>query len=175
MKKAWAIRRDLEAVSPVIGTILLVAITVILVAVIYVAVSDLSGTTHTPGVLVLDTDSVEYGYRVELTEPTSEVRWGDLAIYLSDGTHMAVWSNMTTADLTGTPSPVTWRHGDAVALGDLSVFLNITDLSGNGKLDRGDYLTFTTTSTQTFATSTTYEITILHQPTGGAMLTSPVF
>lgn len=174
MKKAWVVRRDSEAVSPVIGTILLVAITVVLVAVIYVMVSGLTGTTHTPAVLILDTDSMENGYRVRLTEPTSDVKWGDVAIFFSDGVNTAIWSNLTTEDLTGSPSPVTWHYGSAAALGSLNIFLNITDLTGNGKMNRGDYLTFTTYSTPTFSMSTTYEITVLHQPTGGAMLSAPI-
>jgi len=39
MKKSWKIRKDLEGVSPVIATILMVAITVVLAAVLYVMVS----------------------------------------------------------------------------------------------------------------------------------------
>ncbi|MBE0519321.1 MAG: type IV pilin, partial [Thermoplasmata archaeon] len=38
MKRIWAIRKDAEAVSPVIATILMVAITVVLAAVLYVMV-----------------------------------------------------------------------------------------------------------------------------------------
>jgi len=41
MKKLWLIRKDQEAVSPVIATILMVAITVVLAAVLYVMVSGL--------------------------------------------------------------------------------------------------------------------------------------
>ena len=39
MSKSWMIRKDQEAVSPVIATILMVAITVVLAAVLYVMVS----------------------------------------------------------------------------------------------------------------------------------------
>ena len=50
MKKNWAIRKDAEAVSPVIATILMVAITVVLAAVLYVMVLGFgSGGTSTPG------------------------------------------------------------------------------------------------------------------------------
>jgi len=47
MKKLWLIRKDEEAVSPVIATILMVAITVVLAAVLYVMVSGLLGTGQT--------------------------------------------------------------------------------------------------------------------------------
>jgi len=39
MSKSWMIRKDLEGVSPVIGTILMVAITVVLAAVLYAMVA----------------------------------------------------------------------------------------------------------------------------------------
>jgi len=41
MRKSWAIRKDDKAVSPVIATILMVAITVVLAAVLYVMVTGL--------------------------------------------------------------------------------------------------------------------------------------
>jgi len=43
MKKIWAMRKDFSAVSPVIATILMVAITVVLAAVLYVMVLGIGG------------------------------------------------------------------------------------------------------------------------------------
>ena len=43
VKKIWKIRRDEEAVSPVIATILMVAITVVLAAVLYIMVTTMTG------------------------------------------------------------------------------------------------------------------------------------
>ena len=43
MRKSWIIRKDEKAVSPVIATILMVAITVVLAAVLYVMVTGLIG------------------------------------------------------------------------------------------------------------------------------------
>ena len=49
MKKIWKIRKNKEAVSPVIATILMVAITVVLAAVLYVMVMGFGGTSgNTP-------------------------------------------------------------------------------------------------------------------------------
>ena len=44
MKKLWLIRKDQEAVSPVIATILMVAITVVLAAVLYVMLTSFTPT-----------------------------------------------------------------------------------------------------------------------------------
>ncbi len=46
MQKQRTIRKDEEAVSPVIGVILMVAITVVLAAVVFVLVSDMGGDTQ---------------------------------------------------------------------------------------------------------------------------------
>ena len=46
MKKSWMIRKDQEGVSPVIGTILMVAITVVLAAVLYAIVAGMRPTTQ---------------------------------------------------------------------------------------------------------------------------------
>jgi archaeal type IV pilus assembly protein PilA len=47
MKKMWKIRKDKSAVSPVIATILMVAITVVLAAVLYVMVMGFGGSNTT--------------------------------------------------------------------------------------------------------------------------------
>jgi flagellin-like protein len=170
MKKAWAIRRDMEAVSPVIGTILMVAITVVLVAVLYVTVSDLGKTSNTPVVAILSTNAESYGYKVTLTNPTSEVRWGEVMIQLSDGVNTVTWLNFTTDDLVSATAPVVWKFGGSSSLGSLSVFLNVTDMTGNGRINMGDYLVFTTFASPTFLQSVDYKLTLLYKPTGGQML-----
>jgi len=68
MKKLWLIHKDEEAVSPVIATILMVAITVVLAAVLYVMVSGLlgggGGTVRSMGVNIGKTSD---GTKWELT------------------------------------------------------------------------------------------------------------
>ncbi len=48
MKRLWKIKKDSEAVSPVIATILMVAITVVLAAVLLVLVLNIGDDTVTP-------------------------------------------------------------------------------------------------------------------------------
>jgi flagellin-like protein len=170
MKKTWAIRKDSNAVSPVIATILMVAITVVLAAVLYVMVLGFGGTTSTPSIQKLRGSTVSYGYKVELTNPTSEVKWDDISsVQLSDGTNTAAWTNVTSAKESGsTPSA---GHYGSKALGSLTVFLNITDLAGDGKVSNGDYLVFTTYSSPTFSSTSTYTLTLLYKSTGGSLIT----
>jgi flagellin-like protein len=175
MKKSWAIRKNSEAVSPVIGTILMVSITIVLVAVLFVMVVGLGGNNFTPSVLVLDRSSVPNGYRVQLTEATADVKWGDIMIQLSEGLNTTSWTNITTEDLVSPISPTVWHYGSPLVLDNLNVFLNITDLSGNGKINRGDSLTFTTYTSPTFLTPLTYTLTLVYKPTGGSILSSGIF
>ncbi len=174
VKKSWAIRKDSEGVSPVIGTILMVSITIILVAVLFVMVVGLGGNNFTPSVLVLSKNSVASGYKVQLTDATSEIKWGDVIVQLSEGANITSWSNLTTENLVSPNVPVTWHFGSAISLGGLSVFLNITDLGANGKINRGDSLTFTTFTSPTFSTSLTYTMALVYKPTGGSVLSASI-
>jgi flagellin-like protein len=170
MKKIWVIRKNSEAVSPVIATILMVAITVVLAAVLYVMVLGFGGTTSTPNVQVLKRTSVTSGYQVALTSPTSTVKWGDMQIQLTDGTNTLSYTNQTTALLTSATPPKVWHYGSARTMGTLSVWLNVTDLAGDGKVSSGDYFVFTTSGASTFSVSATYSLTIIYTPTGSAMM-----
>lgn len=169
MKKIWAIRKDSEAVSPVIATILMVAITVVLAAVLYVMVLGFGGTTNTPAVNVLRKTSVTDGFKIEFTAPTSEVKWGDVTIQLTYSGGSASWTP-DTDDLTGTPIPKSDDCGEVeIESGTFAVNVVVYDLSGNGAMSNGDYIIITTT-TGSFSSTTTYTLTMLHEPTDGSML-----
>ena len=167
MKKNWAIRKDAEAVSPVIATILMVAITVVLAAVLYVMVLGFGGGESTPSVQITSRTSVESpdGYQWKLTAPTEETTWTDVTVILQEGANSATWSTASQSSLTGTG--VQTQALGAQVLGSTSFFLNVTDLGGNGIVNNGDYFTIT----GTFASATSYTMTIMHEPTDGQMVT----
>lgn len=54
-------------------------------------------------------------------------------------------------------------------MGALDVWLNVTDLAANGRMNNGDYITLTTSNGQ-FSMSTTYTLTLIYEPTAGAMV-----
>jgi len=171
MKKIWAIRKDSEAVSPVIATILMVAITVVLAAVLYVMVLGFGGTSSTPGINVLRKSSIAGGFKIEFTAPTAEVAWTDVTIQLSAGAVTSTWSTMTTEGLTSATPPAVFPGGLKTELTPLSVYLNVTDLAGNGRMSNGDYVTLQVLGTTgVFGPSTTYTLTLLYEPTDGSML-----
>lgn len=169
MKKIWAIRKDSEAVSPVIATILMVAITVVLAAVLYVMVLGFGGTSSTPGINVLRKSSIAGGFKIEFTAPTAEVAWTDMSIQVSASTSTATWNTMTTEALTDDTPPAVF-NGPTGTVGTLTVYLNVTDLAGNGRMSNGDYITLQVATPGVFGPSTTYTLTLLYEPTDGSML-----
>jgi flagellin-like protein len=121
------IRKDEQAVSPVIATILMVAITVVLAAVLYVMVSGLiSGPTSTKPVITFTTPAVSsQGWTFGVAGATPIVAIGSYKINLQvDGTG-ATTAVALAAAMSLTVSGTTYR-------------INYTDVSGNGNLKPGD-------------------------------------
>jgi hypothetical protein len=50
----------------------------------------------------------------------------------------------------------------------IDVQMNATDIAGNGRVSMGDYITLTAAD-GAFSVSTTYTLTLVYEPTGGAM------
>src|SRR4030066_1464005 len=101
MKKIGAIRKDAEAVSPVIATILMVAITVVLAAVLYVMVLGFGGTSTTTPAATYSKTTATNGQKISILSITkTDVPWDDVKGQLSDGTNFAEWDTVTT-DLDG--------------------------------------------------------------------------
>ncbi len=163
MKKIWAIRKDAEAVSPVIATILMVAITVVLAAVLYVMVLGFGGTSTQTPTSSLTKTTVSGGDKMTFAPMSKDTQWDDVSILLSDGTNTKSWTP-ATADLdNGTTAK--WNSiAAAVNLGTLKVNISITDLAGNGYVNQGDFFTLTLGTGQAFSSATTYTVTIMHDP-----------
>lgn len=171
-KKCWSRRYDAEGVSPVIATILLVGITVVLAATLYVMVFGFgNNSTNTPPVATFTKSSVSHGFRFTFTPFSRDTVWGDLFIVLADGSGNTVtFDNMTTLSL-ATGSSVTISLGSR-PLGPLTVFMNVTDLAGNGYANQGDSYSLTT-SAGDFSNAVTYEVFLMHGPTGSQIISMP--
>jgi len=111
MKKIWKIRKDKEGVSPVIATILMVAITVVLAAVLYVMVMGFGpGPDWNLGITFDQEDRT--GSTISLsvvTAPDTAFVEGTSTTITHDGVPSPV-NNVTLYGLTGVP--VAWNSGD---------------------------------------------------------------
>jgi len=162
-------RRDSEGVSPVIATILLVAITVVLAATLYYMVIGFGGDTasNIPPVGDVVMDNVPSGMKFTFTPFSRDVVWADIAILISDGTNMTLFNNITTSVL-HTGDPVTAQFG-SLPLASLTVFLNVSDMTGNGHVNGGDSFTLTSGGGR-FANNITYEVSIIYKPSDSVIV-----
>ncbi len=141
MKKTWAIRKDSEAVSPVIATILMVAITVVLAAVLYVMVLGFGGTSTTTPAATYSKATIAGGQQINIVSITkTDVPWDDVKVQLSDSASTFWEWDPTTAALTATGA-VTAQLGAQTH--GYAVFCNVTDVGGNGFVSGTDYLKVT--------------------------------
>jgi flagellin-like protein len=154
MKKMWKFRKDSKAVSPVIATILMVAITVVLAAVLYVMVSGYGGggeTTPTGGFSGVQktsttTEKLIFGPFSKDTSPS------DIKLSVANGT--------------GTPATFTYSSTHSSFNGTLDGVsaIDFVDLASDSKISNGDYLTMTFSWEGTGSSS--WVVSIVYVPTG---------
>ena len=93
MKKIWKMRKDGKAVSPVIATILMVAITVVLAAVLYVMVMGFGGSNNqqTPTATMTYTKTTATSYTFTIAGLSrNDVKATDVTMKVNVGSTAAV-------------------------------------------------------------------------------------
>ena len=165
MKKIWKIRKNSEAVSPVIATILMVAITVVLAAVLYVMVMGFNtGTNNTPtGAFTGTPASVTGGYKMSFGAFSQDVKFVDSKVVLTVGGVAQAAQAMTAP-----PSVNTFTANS------LTNTITWTDLGADGKISVGDSLILGGTTAGALASGVTYTVTLLYASTGGQMCAQSV-
>ena len=145
MKKIWKIRKDSEAVSPVIATILMVAITVVLAAVLYVMVMGFGGPSQ-------QTPTGSFSTSQKLTANIEKVQFG------------VITPDTKPADvkIVITKNTVAWQSG-VLPSGLTNVTLNYVGGSA-AKLASGDYLSIAIGYVGTGVD--TFSVTMVYVPTG---------
>jgi flagellin-like protein len=164
MKKIWKKRKNSEAVSPVIATILMVAITVVLAAVLYVMVMGF-GTTgnQTPtGAFTSATKLTATTYKIQFGAVSPDTQFQACKIRVDPAatpTTAVTFSLSGTTTLTITPAAAT---GTAPGIA-------ITDLAADGKISVGDYVTVTLDTNHPATDNGDWIITLLFTATGGSI------
>jgi len=161
MKKMWKMKKD--AVSPVIATILMVAITVVLAAVLYVMVMGFGTTgTQTPtGAFTGSPTNQTSGYRLQLGVVSPETNWNDCKLSLLVAGSTTSLSPVAITMGVGTGS-VTISMGTG---GAKTYTITITDLAADGKISNGDSVMVKATGG--FAATTAYSLSLVFNPSGG--------
>lgn len=154
MKKIWSVRKEKEGVSPVIATILMVAITVVLAAVLYVMVMNIRPPDDIPpaGSIMLDVQSqssVEIGFGTFSPTP-APIEIKAIITNITDKT------DIVELTFSGMPGASTV---DMVATGGASA--TYTDLNYNSQeLNSGDFIIV-----EGLHPHTTYEVILFHYET----------
>ncbi len=149
MKKMW---KNRSGVSPVIATILMVAITVVLAAVLYVMVMGFGGnpaSTPTGQFKAAERSSDGESYRIQV---------------LSISEAKSVSEMRFTVDISGTSTVYTiGETGTLTSLaGVASTTMSFTDLNGDKKVSTGDYFTITEPTAEK-----TYTVALSFAPSSG--------
>ncbi len=98
MKANQNFRTEEEAVSPVIGVILMVAITVVLAAVVFVLVSDLGDTKDVPPTVTFD----KSGGVLRVIGADADADWNDIQMVV--GGHSSCTATASAGGATATPA-----------------------------------------------------------------------
>jgi len=164
MKKIWRIRKDSEAVSPVIATILMVAITVVLAAVLYVMVMGFGGpSSQTPtGAFTTATKVSATEEKIMFGAISPEVKFIDCKLVIDPADEdPATWNMATSAS--GAP----WDFNTTAP----KLTVTYTDLGADGKISVGDYITITQTAPTGMVSlaSGDWTVTLLYTSTGGSI------
>lgn len=118
MKANQAFKANDEAVSPVIGVILMVAITVVLAAVVFVLVSNLSKNSNTSAPS-MSFNQDKTGQTLTVVSADASADWKNIKIYFGSGTSTCTYSlNGGTASAAITTPTVVVSGGQAVKGGD---------------------------------------------------------
>lgn len=148
-----------KGVSPVIATILMVAITVVLAAVLYVMVIGFQGSgTQTPSGTITKTEIQNTRtQKIYLGAFNPDTLWTDLKIITSvNGASEITWT--VNSHTTGTVNITSTDTGN---------LLSGKDLAGDNKISTGDYLSWTSLSG--FTSGSTYKIQIIYVPSGSVV------
>lgn len=146
MKRSW---KDRKGVSPVIATILMVAITVVLAAVLYVMVMGLGDISTTPNGQITKVEKTGTGgYKLTLSTFSPSTKLTDIKVNVNG-------TLFTSSD------GKTW-----VPDKDDTYRITMTDQAGDGKVSQGDYITVELADGATVKLEGA-TVAILHGPSGG--------
>jgi len=170
MKRSWIVRKDEKAVSPVIATILMVAITVVLAAVLYVMVTGLIGGGGT------GQPTVAFGNPTETTTPgTFTLSPSGISGGCSPNCPLSAFKvQMFNATTTLTPMcaspPVVANTANPPWLCTVGgVNIGFTDSNTNAKMDTLDFFVI-----KGVAASTSYKVSLIWATTGGEVTSGSI-
>ena len=155
MRKNW---KDRKGVSPVIATILMVAITVVLAAVLYVMVMGFGGESGSvPTGEFKAAEKVGADYRVQVLSISEAKDVADMKFSISTSAGTDVFGFAVAQD------------GKISTTGDATLGASVTfvDLNGDKKVSSGDYFTVTIPTPGIDKDAVAYTVALSYSPSSG--------
>lgn len=115
----------------------------------------------------IDNTRITDGVMWTFTEPSDPLSWDEILIVLTDGTNVVNWTISSEGLDNGSYSVAPYPQ---MTLGDVTVYLNITDTTGNATVNAGDFFTFTSSSGK-FLPAHSYAVTLVYVPTSDEIVT----
>ncbi len=162
MKKSF---KNRSAVSPVIATILMVAITVVLAAVLYVMVMGFGGTSSSAptGTIAASEKLSDEDLKFQFGAFSKDTQFSDCKLLLTiDGDQP-----------TESPAARTIADGMVFTIDSVVYTLDLQDLTGDGKIANGDYVTISSPSGTDLATGE-YILTLIWGQDGSTIGTKSI-
>jgi len=158
MKTNHKLTEDKEAVSAVIGVILMVAITVAIAATVYVYVNGMaSGNLKRTPTIAMTSEGFDTNVTLMIASVSTQgCAWNDITYTLVDKTNTTQFPGTTWA------TPYNWGS---------STTIKITD-PGSGNVLSGQIITIKTTSGVCLTKGHQYILTLQYRPTAGTMSTT---
>lgn len=123
-------------------------------------------TLETP-LVSADVSSFPGGWKYTFSDPVPRtIHWGEVAVMMPPS---PLGWRLYTLDLTGS-STMTANLGGHYYDMLTRFYLNVTDMSGDGEIDTGDYFTMTVSSSS--SANMLYTVYVIYEPTGHPMSTS---
>lgn len=122
---------------------------------------------HAPAITMSRTRLTD-GIKWTIDSVDGELMWNEIDVTLTDGTNTVNWSLTMGGLASGSMNKTEFG---VRTLGAMLVYLNVTDVAGNGSVEVGDYFTFTTSAGK-FNPAKSYVVTLVYRPTGDVIVQS---
>ena len=170
MKRSWIVRKDEKAVSPVIATILMVAITVVLAAVLYVMVTGLIGGGSSNAPIIALTSAVQTATPGTYTMRPSGMSGGCTPTCPLASFKIQLFNTTTTQIAICNPPPVLSNSSNLCSgSGADRIKVGFTDANNNGKLETNDFFTISNV-----AMGKTYRLSLVWAATGNEIVSGTI-
>lgn len=151
------VRRTERSMSVIIVAIVIAIILsqLLIYAIFYFQIANIGNGNPPEPAVSFYLENAKNDVKCTFTFVKGDMGWSDITIKLDDRTNRTFWLP-SSHDFVG--APYAKAAYPPQTMGELTLWLNITDLEGNGKVNSGDYFVISTASSPTFSPHMFYDL-----------------